>query len=397
MRRWLALGLIALHGSLASADEERAGDWRGFFAAEVRTFGESPLFPEQEDGVGGSLVMEPEYYRELSRDGESVTFKPFLRLDSLDSERTHLDLRELYWRKAARRWELVAGIHKVFWGVTESQHLVDIVNQTDGVENPDGEDKLGQPMVKLSLVRPIGIFEFYVLPGFRERTFPGVEGRLRTALPIDTDRPLYESSDEERHIDFAVRWSHAVGPFDLGLSHFHGTGREPRFVVLRGEDSLRPLYEQIDQTGLDLQATLGNWLLKLEAIHRESEAEEFEAATTGFEYTFWGIGGTRADLGAVVEYLWDDRDELATTPFEDDLFVGTRLAFNDVQSSEILAGAILDNDDSAAFYLVEASRRFGSNWVLEAEVRVFSGLEPTDPFADLRSDDYFQISLQRHF
>ena len=53
--------------------------------------------------------MEPEYYRELSRDGESVTFKPFLRLDSLDSERTHFDLRELYWRKAARRWELVAG------------------------------------------------------------------------------------------------------------------------------------------------------------------------------------------------------------------------------------------------------------------------------------------------
>ncbi|MDD7885073.1 hypothetical protein [Flavivirga sp. 57AJ16] len=34
--------------------------------------------------------------------------------------------------------------------MTESNHLVDIINQTDAVETFDGEEKLGQPMVQLS-------------------------------------------------------------------------------------------------------------------------------------------------------------------------------------------------------------------------------------------------------
>ena len=44
------------------------------------------------------------------------------------------------------------GLRKVYWGVTESQHLVDVINQTEGVENLDGEDKLGQPMLNLALI-----------------------------------------------------------------------------------------------------------------------------------------------------------------------------------------------------------------------------------------------------
>jgi hypothetical protein len=35
--------------------------------------------------------------------------------------------------------------------------------------------------------------------------------------------------------------------------------------------------------------------------------------------------------------------------------------------------------------------------VIEAELRAFSGLPPSDPLASLRTDDYFQLSIQRHF
>ena len=44
---------------------------------------------------------------------------------------------------------LLVGAAKVFWGTAESRHLVDIINQTDAVEDIDEEDKLGQPMVKV--------------------------------------------------------------------------------------------------------------------------------------------------------------------------------------------------------------------------------------------------------
>ena len=386
-----------------------AAELAGFAALELRAFADDPTFEGQDDGLQASLVLEPEYYWESEDGDSSFEVKLFGRLDSADPERSHFDVRELHWRRSGPSWELLVGVSKVFWGVTESQHLVDIVNQTDLIENPDGEDKLGQPMVKLSLIRRFGIFDLFVLPGFRERTFPGVEGRLRAPLPV-TDDAIYESSAEEDHVDWAARWSHAVGPFDIGLSHFSGTSREPRFLTeeaLRapttsgelssGPASLVPLYEQIDQTGLDLQATTGSWLWKLEAISRLGQLDRFTATTAGFEYTFWGVFGSSVDVGALGEHLWDERGEAGPSAFQNDVFLGTRIALNDAQDTSVLAGAILDTENDGRSFLIEASRRFGSSWILEAEVRTFDGAEPTDPLSFLRSDDYLQISLQRHF
>jgi hypothetical protein len=396
----VALAATVAAGPASSADG--AGEWGGSVAFENRAFAQGPSFEGQDTGSQSSVVLEPEYYRDLSgdgRDGESISLKLFGRLDSVDPERSHLDIRELAWRKAGRGWDLVVGVDKVFWGVTESQHLVDIVNQTDLVENPDGEDKLGQPMVRFSAIRSWGIVDLFLLPGFRERTFPGREGRLRPVVPV-SKQPRYESAAEDRHLDLALRWSHAVGPLDIGVSHFYGTSREPRLVPDRkptGEGELVPLYEVIHQSGLDLQATLSNWLLKLEAIHRSGQGEPFAALTTGFEYTFYGVFTSQIDVSAVAEYLWDERGAAASSPFGDDLFVGFRLGFNDAQSTEILAGAVLDVRTSARLFLIEASRRLGDRFSVEAEVRAFSGAPPTDPLAMLQADDHFQLSLSRHF
>ena len=97
----------------------------------------------------------PELYLEDAA-GRSLTFAPFFRYDNTDSRRTHADLREayllLFGEIGEGEWELRVGVDQVFWGVTESQHLVDIVNQVDFVEHPAGEAKLGQPMVQLHLV-----------------------------------------------------------------------------------------------------------------------------------------------------------------------------------------------------------------------------------------------------
>ena len=392
-------------------------DLSGYLAVESRAFLESAKLPEQGSGNGPSLVLDTEIYRQW-RDGDaSFTFRPFLRLDSVDAERTHFDVRELSYLRAWPRWELTLGVSRVFWGVTESQHLVDIVNQTDLIENPDGEDKLGQPMVHATSINTWGIVDLFVLPGGRERTFPGEQGRLRPSLPIDTDSPIYESSAEAWRTDWALRWSQAIGAFDLGLSHFSGTSREPLLIAdwsntggdgtppLR-QGRLRPYYPVIDQTGLDAQATLGSWLLKTEAIYRtgfgvageagKGPLADYAAATYGFEYTFWSIFSSSIDIGAIGEHLWDERGSNATTPFQNDLFAGTRLAFNDTQSSEILGGIIYDLEDQSRLYLLEASRRLGSTWVIELELRGFSGQRPLDPLAALRTDDYVQLSLQRH-
>ncbi len=129
-----------------------------------------------------------------------------------------------------------------------------------------------------------------------------------------------------------------------------------------GELVLAPHYPQIRQTSLDLQATKGDWLWKLEALHRSGQDDPYNAATGGFEYTTVGIAETDMDLGLLMEYLYDERGETAPVPFENDLFIGLRLTANDAQSSELLTGIIQDLDSSALMFNLEASRRLGSAW-----------------------------------
>jgi len=371
-------------------------------------------------GFSGQSRFQPsfsaslDYYRSWDQERQSVTFSPFVRIDAQDDERTHFDLRELFWSRVGTDWDLHVGVKQVFWGVTEFKHLVDIINQTDLVENIDGEDKLGQPMVHLSVIRDWGIVDFYLLTGFRERTFAGRDGRLRLSVPIDADRPGYESGAKERRIDGAIRWSHNVGPVEFGLYHFSGTSRDPKLIPAVnqvGDLVLRPYYPVVDQTGLDAQAIFGDWAWKLEAISNSGFDHRYNAFNAGFERTLVGFMDTRADLGLVAEYMFDDRDEAAVnTLFEHDLALGTRWSLNDAADTQALLGVIWDVQTDEYVFKVEGSRRLGETWTLILEGRVFGGASEPDAQAPLQSlldadnksaslqrDDFIQLELTRYF
>lgn len=189
---------------IAVSSAAHAVELSGSISGEYRHFlHDSPL--AKPDNRQASLSFAPELFYEWDDGDQNLVFVPFLRIDSEDSERTHADIRELRWLYVADNWEFRAGVNKIFWGVTESQHLVDVINQTDLVENTDTEDKLGQPMLNLNIYKDWGTVEFYILPYFRERTFAGKDGRFRAPLVVDTDNTQYESGAKQQHIDVAVR------------------------------------------------------------------------------------------------------------------------------------------------------------------------------------------------
>lgn len=390
----VVLGFIFFASNNASAHE-----FSGFAGGEARVFSQSAIQPGQKDH-SASFVINPEYYHEFDN-GSSFTFVPFFRLDSADEERTHFDVRELTTLWLHDDFELRLGVRKVFWGVTEVVHLIDIINQTDLVENVDTEDKLGQPMVNLSVARDWGTVDFFMLPFFRERTFPGREGRLRFSQVVDTDRASYESAAEEWHTDWALRYSNTFGDWDAGIYHFIGTGREPTLVSGvdgSGNAILTPLYEQINQTGLDLSYVVEDWLWKLEAIYRAGQgSEDFFSWTGGFEYTFTRIYETSMDLGALVEVIFDERGNDATTPLENDIAFALRLAVNNPESTEVLFGFIQDMTDNARSVFLETSRRFGDHWKLSVEMRASFSQPASNLLYDQRADDLVQMELNYYF
>ncbi len=366
---------------------------------ETQLFNHAPLFSGQSRN-NLSFSANPEYIASWNDGKQSLTFEPFVRLDKSDNERSHFDIREFIFYSNHDSWEVKAGIGKVFWGVTESQHLVDIVNQTDLIENLDGEEKLGQPMINLSFIRDWGNTDLFILPGFRPRTFPGMDGRLRTEPYVTSDQELYSSSKEEKHIDYAMRYNHTLDDWDIGISHFYGTNREPEFVSGtdgKGNPVLVPFYKQLHQTGLDLQWVNADWLWKLEAVHKRISGDSYNAYTGGFEYTLVGINNSDMDLGLISEFLYDTRGDTASTLFQRDILLGARLVFNDTQSSEILTGVVIDPDSKEKLYSLEASTRLTDNWKLNVEARIFSGLLSSSAFYSLRDDDFLQIELLYYF
>ncbi len=370
----------------------------GFIELEGWFFIHEGQFDGQER-QSGSIAFQPEYFHEW-RNGSSFTFVPIARLDATDDERTHFDVRELNLLWLQDRFEVRFGIGKVFWGVTEFLHLVDIINQTDLVESIDGEDKLGQTMIQLSIPSQRGTLDLFALPWFRERTFPGRKGRLRSALVVDTDNAVYGHEDKEHHIDLAARYSHTIGDIDFGFYHFNGTGRDPTLIPTlssNGQPELIPFYELINQNGLDLQAVAGDWLWKLEAIHRRGQGDDFLAMIGGFEYTLTAVFETSADLGLLGEWAYDERGDDAATAFENDLILGLRLAVNDAASSELLAGFGQDLDSRARVIRVEGSRRFGNNLRLFLEIWAFIDQPEDDFLSSMRDDDFVEITLAYYF
>jgi hypothetical protein len=398
MKKLWAITVLGLLYGLLNVPGSAGNELSGYASAEGRFFFSEPLFPGQ-DRHNASIAAEPEFYHEWNN-GSSLTALLFGRLDKADSRRSHWDIRELNYLWLADRWELRIGIGKVFWGVTEFVHLVDVINQTDFVENIDNEDKLGQPMIYLSIPNGWGIVDMFVLPFFRERTFPGLDGRLRFALDVDIDNPEYESSRQEWHTDFAFRYSHSIENLDFGIYHFRGTGREPTLIPKKnnnGAPLLIPFYELIDQTGLDVQMAAGPWLWKLEALYRSGQGEDFFATVGGFEYTFVGIAETNMDLSGFAEWAFDDRGRRATTPFQNDVMLGLRLSLNDAAGTQVLAGISQDLDSSARTVKIEADRRIGASLRASLEGWGFFDIPRHDPFYSSQNDDFLRFELVYYY
>ena len=421
-----AAAACALLGAAAAWADDGGLDLSlsGRVALEGRWFPNEAAHPGQRDAtLGGTAEATVHVEHE---DGASFTLTPFLRHDSADPERTHADLREayllLFGELGEGEWEARLGVDRVFWGVTEFHHLVNIANQADLVEHPNEEITLGQLMAHLTWTADWGTLELFAMPLHRKRTFPGRQGRLRGALPVDQGRTTYESGAGEWHIDLAARYSRSFGPLDLGLSLFDGTSREPSFrptfrLVPDGVGGaipmphrLAPHYAQIRQLGLDAQLTLESWLWKLEAIHRQGapalpdppadpygRKRDYWAFVAGVEYTFGGVFESDADISLLAEWSYDDRERRSTDQFQNEIFVAARLGLNDVESTQFVVSLIADADYETYALGLEAKRSLSDDWSAKLEGSVLLAVDERDPIHSTRRDGFFGASFTYGF
>ncbi|MEM7527920.1 MAG: hypothetical protein AAF416_09590 [Pseudomonadota bacterium] len=392
----------AAHAEEGSVWMPEYTEFFGEIEAEGTVFFEEPQFAGQErDDV--SLAGKFTFLAEWLDGDLALRFTPFGRLDLADDRRTAGDIREAKIDYNFGPWTLRAGLDTVFWGKTEAFHLIDIVNQTDLAEDIDDEDRLGQPMIRLGRLTSFGEFSAFYFPMSRIRRFPGEEGRLRFALPVNVDNPIFEPSAGRLTPSFALRYSGFVGPVDLGLHVFHGLGRDPSFRPDDEFDELLTVYQRITQGGIDFQFTSDATLWKFEALLRGGEKNAdfqdqfFGAFTGGVEHTLFGIFESNADLGLIAEYAFDSRGQDALTAFQNDVILGARLALNDVSDTEVLVTAAADTQDGGISFRLEAERRFGSRFSAGLEGVGFVNQDKESFAGALADDSFLRLKLKFFF
>ncbi len=368
-------------------------------AVEPRWYLSSGEYHRQSSMADLSVAIEPTLDWQAADSDAQIRMSALLRLGSGEQDRDHADVGELYWRRSWSSSHLLLGINKVFWGVAESVHLVDIVNQADFKEDIDGEQKLGQPMAMFTLEDDQASLSLFALFGFRPRAFPEEQGRFRVVGDARVeDDPEYEASGWERDVDFAARYSSYLGQWDWAVSLFDGTFREPLLVPTADGAVLVPRYQEVRQGGLELQYTEGPLLGKLEATYRDMAGRQRAAMVGGAEYTLFGVGDSAVDVGLLAEYVVDKRPpEWPRAVFPEGIFLGVRVLANDPADTTALLGIMRDPDSDEQMWSVEASARLASDVTLTLEGRGFSGVARESLLYGVRSDDYLQVGLNFFF
>ena len=122
MRAWSKVIFICIYCTSISH-----ADFSGQVGLELRAFPVHAQYSDQFDGIQSSLYLEPEWRQYINDQLQTVVI-PYLRVDARDSQRTHADLREAYALYRHNDWEFLLGMNREFWGVTESRHLINIIN-----------------------------------------------------------------------------------------------------------------------------------------------------------------------------------------------------------------------------------------------------------------------------
>jgi hypothetical protein len=374
--------------------------WKSSFSLELEIeqqfFPKKGAYPNQKDYfISGAI--KPKLSISSPDKRHQFVGEAFLRGSLQDPNRSHVDIREAYYRYNKGKWAISAGSKRIFWGVTESAHLVDIINQADQVEQFDGTEKLGQPMIQFTTGTSVGKFELYYLPISRRRQFAGEHGRFRFPVVLEREDIPFTTSAKAWHPSVAARWYNTFDKLDIGLSYFFGVTREPMYLGFDSVKGLDLTYPIIQQAGIDAQYTLGALMLKLEAIYRHTERQKFKALATGFEYTFGNVANKGLDIGIVSEYLYDSRGLLTFSGLDNDLFIGSRITFNDIGSSSFLIGSIFDLNKSTRLFRLEGSRRFKGNWKANVLATVLSNVSAKEILYNFRQDDLLQLSISKYF
>ena len=389
-------GVIWLPASAETAFDQLEVEQRGEITVEASWYPRTAKHTGQKDSFL-HLEAKPEIL--VYGDTAEAQLQP--RFSGGTSGAGQIDFREAHVSGRVGELDYLVGSTILFWGKVESYNPVDVVNALDYSRGLMRNEKRGAPMVRLSW--PVGPGQVDLLAiDFVENIYPDNSLRERPALPVTDTTAGFSGGAARDDIATAARWSGYFGDIDLGISWFRGTGHAPRLLP-QSDGTLKPDYSRITQLGLDIQSLHGDSAVKAELIHRRGQydrlgsTDSYGAGVIGIEHNLYDLAGSGRDLVLIAEYARDERRGRSHSGFQNDLVLGGRWLWNDVEDTEILTLLSRDLDNAAQTLTVTADRRITDALSFEATVRWPQRLGRDPTGAALSRDSAIIASLTYSF
>ena len=123
-------------------------------------------------------------------------------------------------------------------------------------------------------------------------------------------------------------------------------------------------------------------------------SERYFSAAGGFEYTYYGLRNSSQDLGIIIEYLFDDRND---HPYNNEGSIGMRWTKNDIHSTAILAGSIIDLDGNSNQFFIEYEQRLKNDFKIFIEANINGSIDNSDYNYAFKDDTNLKIKLAKYF
>ena len=391
----LLLSLSGLYAQDTTSLKKKRGKTylRGTIALDYNYFYRKPFKDDQlSDQLSTLITGEFKYVKGKIK----LVAQPHIRLDAIDSYRTHADMRNLYLSYWNKNLTINAGMRLFTLGKFTGFSLVDIMNRMDVKESILSFEKLGQPSIDFKYIYRKISAELYVMPYFRSVNFNAGKSRLLLVpIPIDGNNPQYDHSSKEFLPNVSLRLGAKKENNEVVLGYFYGYNKNPDFVFEPEKEEFSELYLTMSQWSLEWQTLYKGLTFTSEFINQTyRNGDNFFGLHVALGYDISKLYQGASTMNISVEYVHDKYRMRKNLPFGNNFITLYTYNLGDINDTTFRAKIFSNDDMSYHFFDIDVSRRIFSEFKISGKMSFSSGsIAQTDPLYINNFNTYFGLQM----
>ncbi len=308
------------------------------------------------------------------------------------------------------------GFQHFNWSSTEAFRPSDVVNSRNLDSQVKNASKIGEPMISYKKIFGDSSITTFLAPYFIKPLYPGIENSFATPFgPVDSYLVLQDNLTTDKdpfNIQGGAIFNFSILKSDIAIHYINHIDRDSFFPIFNPlvSPNITPIFYRSQQAGFTSQNAIAGMILKTEFVTRffsnnvktftQNRLKNFSIGTIGLERNFSLGQGELTFLTEYIKTFSQNSFQKNSEVFDNDLLVGFRHSFNNINGSEINFSLISDlKQFEQHIFNLSYSQRFKNNWKAEIGINyVESKVSPNYTGAEIIDNaDYGYLNIKRFF